>query len=101
MPQPSASTLLPTPNPASQEPPKPNHQPACPPSNVNSPTTVEFPRREETQAKKQNNSPSKNCALPVSLKPLWKKGLFTSPALPRTRPLKIPILFTAPVLVPV
>ncbi|MED6283815.1 hypothetical protein CHARACLAT_012787 [Characodon lateralis] len=39
---------------------KPHHQPACPPS-VNSPTTVEFPRRKETQAKKYSNSPHILC----------------------------------------
>ncbi|MED6259754.1 hypothetical protein ATANTOWER_030152 [Ataeniobius toweri] len=68
---------------------KTTHQPACPPSNVNPLTIVEFPGRKETQAKKQNNSSPENCAQPVSLKPPWKKDLFPPPVFPRTQLLEI------------
>ncbi|MEQ2311857.1 hypothetical protein AMECASPLE_024812, partial [Ameca splendens] len=59
--------------PSSQELPRPNHQPVCPPSNVIAPTSVELPGRKGNPSKGTQQLSSQNCAHPVSFKSLWEK----------------------------
>ncbi|MEQ2271901.1 hypothetical protein XENORESO_010912 [Xenotaenia resolanae] len=67
----SASNL----NPASQELPQPNHQPAYPPSNVISPTSVELPGRKGNTSKGTQQFSSQNCLPQVTV----EKDLFPQP----------------------
>ncbi|MEQ2178322.1 hypothetical protein GOODEAATRI_012830 [Goodea atripinnis] len=59
--------------PSSQELPRPNHQPVCPPSNVIAPTSVELPGRKGNPSKGTQQLSSQNCAHPVSFKSPWEK----------------------------
>ncbi|MEQ2307652.1 hypothetical protein AMECASPLE_020531 [Ameca splendens] len=64
-----------------------DHQPACPPTNINSPNTMEFSGREETKAEKQNRTVHF-----LSASSHRGKYLLFPPASPKTSPPRDPDL---------